>query len=131
MYRSASAGLLASLAAAAILYFLLTHHGHVSMIAMNIWIALMVAQVSARVTLVQFYERLAPPPETRRLWSTLFHGGGICRRALLGYRFALHGHAGRIRYPASDCPGDFRAHLRFPVGIRKLCAILCAAVSGP
>ena len=82
MYRGSSTGLLASLIAGVILYILLTRHGHVSLTAMDVWIGLMMVQVLSRVGLVQYYERLSPPPEQRPLWGWLFtlgaFIGGLC-----------------------------------------------------
>jgi signal transduction histidine kinase/ActR/RegA family two-component response regulator len=82
MYRGSSTGLLASLIAGVILYILLTRHGHVSLTAMDVWIGLMMVQVLSRVGLVQYYERLSPPPEQRPLWGRLFtlgaFIGGLC-----------------------------------------------------
>jgi hypothetical protein len=82
MYRGSSTGLLASLIAGVILYVLLTRHGHVSPTAMNVWIGIMIVQVLIRVGLVQYYERLSPPPLQRPRWGRLFtlgaFVGGLC-----------------------------------------------------
>jgi signal transduction histidine kinase/CheY-like chemotaxis protein len=77
MYRGSSTGLLASLIAGIILYVLLTRHGHVSATAMNIWIGIMTVQVFTRVGIVQYYERLSPPPKQRPFWGRLFTLGAF------------------------------------------------------
>jgi len=54
--------LLGSLGAGLILYFLVTHRGHVSLPPLNIWLVVLAVQVFARVALVFRYKHVKPPP---------------------------------------------------------------------
>src|SRR5690242_1775244 len=77
LYRNSYIGLLGSLGAGLILYFLVTRNGHVSLTAMNIWLAVLGIQVSARVALVFRYKFVKPPPARRPYWGNLFTIGAF------------------------------------------------------
>jgi signal transduction histidine kinase/ActR/RegA family two-component response regulator len=82
LYDGLSVGLVATLAAAVVLYILLVWHGHVSVAAMTGWLIVMVIQTAVRVGLVRAYARRHPPPEDREAWHTAFvvsaFVGGLC-----------------------------------------------------
>jgi len=82
LYRNSHIGLLGSLGAGLILYFLVTHRGHVPLPPLNIWLVVLAVQVFARVALVFRYKHVKPPPARRPYWGNLFtigaFVGGLC-----------------------------------------------------
>ena len=77
LYRNAPPGMVATLLAGLVLAWWLTSTGLVSIPALRLWIAVLVAQSLARLALCEAYRRLSPPQRDWRRWAALFTAGAL------------------------------------------------------